>query len=58
MKPGLHIKKVKKGWCWNAVASNGRIVANGEVFSSKQKAMQGAKAALEVLLTALLQKKI
>lgn len=49
MKPGLYIKKVKKGWCWNAVAKNGRIVANGEVFSSRAKAKKGILAAWRVL---------
>lgn len=40
MKKGIYIKKGKRGWLWNIVGGNGKIVANGEEYASRSNALR------------------
>lgn len=57
MKRGLYIKKSKKGWVWNAVAKNGRIVGNGELFKTKENARKGLAVCFRTFILAFDSKK-
>ena len=50
--PVLLIKKTKKGWAWNAIAKNGKVVGNGESFKTKAAALKGAMACKTILIAA------